>query len=359
MSQLTRGIAWRKGQAITLFLLGTVVVAGCLVAAQFSELTDTPAGSVGIILLLGVVALSVQAAASARSRRSEIALAQIRGRQGARLFAYFLTEPVTILVLATIAGVLLGRMVTELAADRWLDTSQDPAHIGGLGWASVALAAAASLGAVVAGSWRTVREPLVEQIDAGHRPRPAATLVLFGQTLVIVAAGIAAFQASQDAGSRDGWAGLVNPALLSPILLGLAAGQLAAWGIQGGRVRRHPPHRRPARDRPLPRRTPAGTPVRHRLRHPAGDRRGGGHCRHPQRHDGRRRLAGRDHPAQPRRPATVRRRRRRVGGVLRGPRGRSRRTVADGDRGRPRRLGALPPDVRGHGALGRRRRRTS
>ena len=27
MSQLTRGIAWRKGQAITLFLLGTVVVA--------------------------------------------------------------------------------------------------------------------------------------------------------------------------------------------------------------------------------------------------------------------------------------------------------------------------------------------
>jgi ABC-type lipoprotein release transport system permease subunit len=233
MSQLTRGIAWRKGQAVTLFLLGTVVVAGCLVAAQFSELTDTPAGSVGIILLLGVVALSVQAAASARSRRSEIALAQIRGRRGTRLFAYFLTEPITILVLATIAGVLLGRMVTQLAADRWLDTPQDPAHIGGLGWASVALAAAASLGAVVAGSWRTVREPLVEQIDAGHRPRPAATLVLFGQTLVIVAAGIAAFQASQDAGSRDGWAGLVNPALLSPILLGLAAGQIAAWGLQG------------------------------------------------------------------------------------------------------------------------------
>jgi ABC-type lipoprotein release transport system permease subunit len=233
MSQLTRGLAWRKGQTITLFLLGTVVVAGCLVAARFSELTDTAAGSVGIILLLGVVALSAQAAASARSRRAEIALAQIRGRQGARLMVYFLTEPVTILVLATVAGVFAGRMITELAADRWLDTSgRDAARIGSLGWASVALAVAASLGAVVAGSWRTVREPLVEQIDAGRRPRPAASLVLFGQTLVIVAAGIAAFQASQDAGSRDGWAGLVNPALLSPILLGLAAGQLAAWGIQ-------------------------------------------------------------------------------------------------------------------------------
>jgi ABC-type lipoprotein release transport system permease subunit len=233
MSQLTRGIFWRKGQAITLFLLGTVVVAGCLVAARFSELTDTAAGSVGIILVLGVVALSVQAAASARSRRSEIALAQIRGRQGFRLFSYFLTEPITILLLAAVAGVFLGRLITELAADRWLDaSSQDAARIGGLGWASVALAVAASIGAVVAGSWRTVREPLVEQIDAGHRPRPAATLVLFGQTLVIVAAGVAAFQASQKAGSKDGWAGLVNPALLSPILLGLAAGQLAAWGIQ-------------------------------------------------------------------------------------------------------------------------------
>lgn len=233
MTQLVRGIAWRKAQAITLFVLGAVVVAGCLVAAQFSSLTDTPQGSVGVLILLGVVALSVQAAGAARSRRSEIALAQIRGRHGVRLFGYFLAEPVTILLVATVAGVLLGRVVTQAAADRWLDTTGvDVARIDSLGWTTVALALGASLAAVVAGSWRTVREPLVEQLDASHRPRQAGTVVLFGQTLVIVAAAVAAFQASQHAGSRDGWAGIVNPALLSPILLGLAAGQVAAWGLR-------------------------------------------------------------------------------------------------------------------------------
>lgn len=234
MSQLWRGIAWRRAQALTLLALGTVVVAGSLVAASFSDLTDTPPGSVGVLLVLGVVALSVQAAASARSRRSEIALAQIRGRQGARLFVYFLAEPVTILLLATGLGILVGRWVTAWAADRWLDLPGGSAGaVGDLGWASVAVSATASLAAVAAGSWRTVREPLIQQLDASYRPRPAATVVLFGQTMVIVAAAIAAYQATQGAGSRDGWAGLANPALLSPILLGLAAGQVAAWGLRG------------------------------------------------------------------------------------------------------------------------------
>ncbi len=233
MSQLVRGIVWRGRQTITLFLLGTVVVAGCLVAVRFSELTDTPAGSVGVLLLLGVVALSAQAAASARSRRPEIALAQIRGRHGVRLFVYFLTEPFAVLLLSTVAGVLLGRLVTRLAADRWLETAGGGAErIGRLGWSTVAITVAASVAAVLAGSWRSVREPLVEQLDSGHRPRPSATVVLFGQTVVIVAAGIAAFQATQHPGSRGGWAGIVNPALISPILLGLAAGQLAAWGLR-------------------------------------------------------------------------------------------------------------------------------
>lgn len=233
MTQLVRGLVWRGRQTVTLFLLGTVVVAGCLVAARFSELTGIPAGSVGVLLLLGVVALSVQAAASARSRRSEIALAQIRGRHGVRLFAYVLTEPVTVLLLATVAGVLLGRLVIRLAADRWLETAAGEAErIGRLGWWTVGIAVSAGVAAVLAGSWRILREPLVEQLDPGHRPRPSATVILFGQTVVIVAAVIAAFQATQHPGMRGGWAGIVNPALLSPILLGLAAGQLAAWGLR-------------------------------------------------------------------------------------------------------------------------------
>lgn len=237
MSRLFRGIAWRKGQATSLFVLGTFVTAGCLVAARFSELTDTSVGSVGVLVVLGVVALSAQAAESARARRHEIALAQIRGRRGLRLFGFFLAEPVMIVAFATVSGVLLGRLVTGIAADRWLEVSTGAAQqVSELGWLAVGVAVLASLGAVLTGSWRTVRQPLVEQLDTGHRPRQAATMVIFGQTVVGVAAAVSAFQASQHAGTREGLASVVNPALLSPILLGLAAGQLAAWGLRGAAV---------------------------------------------------------------------------------------------------------------------------
>ncbi len=231
MSQLVRGIWWRRAHALTLLALGTVVIAGCLVSVTFSELTDTEPGSAGILLVLGVVALSVQAAAAARARRHEIALAQIRGRHGARLFTYYLAEPITILVIATGLGVLLGTWVTRVAADAWLGADTE-VKISGSGWTAVAVAAAASLAAVIAGSWRTVREPLIGQLDDSHRPKQAPAIVLFGQTVVIVAAAVAAYQASNNEGSREGVAGLANPALLSPILLGLAAGQVAVWGIQ-------------------------------------------------------------------------------------------------------------------------------
>ncbi|MGA9345152.1 MAG: FtsX-like permease family protein [Nocardioidaceae bacterium] len=235
MSTLVRGIMWRKGQTWTLFLLGTVVVAGSLVVEQFCGLTDTPVGSVGVLLLLGIVALSVQAAGTARARRPEIALAQIRGRHGFALLIYLLAEPLTVLIVAAGSGALIGRTVTSFAADRWLPPGvPDPGRIGGLGWLTVGVAVAVSGCAVAAGSWRTIREPLIQQLDTSYRPRPGTTLVLFGQTMIIVAAAISAFQATQLAGSRGGWAGLGNPALLSPVLLGLAAAEVAAVAIRAG-----------------------------------------------------------------------------------------------------------------------------
>ena len=94
-------------------------------------------------------------------------------------------------------------------------------------------AVACVVASVVAGSWRIVREPLIEQIDASHRPTPAAAVVLLGQTGVIVAAAIAVYQSTQHAGARDGWAAIADPSLLTPVLLGLAAGQAAVWLVRG------------------------------------------------------------------------------------------------------------------------------
>ena len=82
-----------------------------------------------------------------------------------------------------------------------------------------------------------VREPLIEQLDASHRPTPAAAVVLFGQTGVIVAAAIASYESTQQPARATGWAAIADPSLLTPVLLGLAAGQAAVWLVRGSELR--------------------------------------------------------------------------------------------------------------------------
>ncbi len=236
MGQLLRGIAARKAASVSLFLLVLVVVAGTVTAVTFSELTGTPLGAVGALLLLGVVAVSVQSSQVAQLRHREIALAQIRGRARARLYAYYLTEPFTVLVAATVGGVFVGREVTQTAADAWLGP-EGTVTISHVGVAAVCLAAALCLVAVAAGSYQTLQQPLVEQLDEGRRPRRSATLVLLGQTVVLVAAAIAVYQAAHGGGVREDWRGLASPALLTPVLTGLAAAQIAAWLLAFGSAR--------------------------------------------------------------------------------------------------------------------------
>ena len=228
MRLVLRGIGARRAANVTLFALSVVVVAGMLTAVTFSELTGTPVGVVGALLLLGVVAVSVQSGQVAQLRHAEIALAQIRGRAGARLYAYYLTEPFAILGGATVVGVLVGRWVTQSAAHAWLgaDVTVTTSDVAA---GSVALAAALCLVAVAAGSYQTLQRPLIERLDQARRPQGSTTLLLLGQTVVLVAAAIAICQAARGSGVQDDWRGLASPALLAPVLTGLAAGQLAAW----------------------------------------------------------------------------------------------------------------------------------
>jgi hypothetical protein len=235
VSQVVRGLLWRSASALTLVALTAAVVAGCLVSVRYSELTDTPVGSIGVLLVLGAVVTSVQAAATARERRGEIALAQIRGRHGLGLFASFLAEPIMLIALGAAVGVAVGKGVLAVAVRGWLDGSsrQPDDSISRGAWVATGGAVACVVASVVAGSWRIVREPLIEQLDDSHRPVPPATVVLLGQTGVVVAAAIAVYESTQHAGARDGWAAVADPSLLTPVLVGLAAGQAAVWLVRG------------------------------------------------------------------------------------------------------------------------------
>nr|MBA3234193.1 hypothetical protein [Propionibacteriales bacterium] len=230
MGQLLRGIGARRAQALTLVVLVVVVTAGCLAVVALSELTTTPVGAAGPLLLLGAIAVGIQAGQVGRSRRHEVALAQIRGRSGWRLGVYYLSEPVLLIAIGAGLGVLTGRVVAARAAHAWLD-GDVAVDVSRVAWLAVSVSVAALLASVIVGSWQIVHRPLVEQLDATHRPRSSATAALIGQTVVGVGAAIAAYQAARGSPAREDWRGLVSPALVAPVLIGLAAVQVAAWAV--------------------------------------------------------------------------------------------------------------------------------
>ena len=232
MSALLGGIRERRFSAAVLLASGCAVTAGCLAAVSFSSLTGRPLGAAGVLVVLGMVALAVHAASAAQERRAELALASLRGRPASGVLTYFVTEPLVLLAAGTGLGVLLGRRVLQEAARRWLPDGTS-VHVPVIAWICVAVTAGAALAAVLAGSWRVLRAPLVEQLDTAARPRPATAPVLVGQVLLVVAAVVATAEATRSAPVRTGWAGLLTPALLSPVLLGLLAGSVVTVVLRG------------------------------------------------------------------------------------------------------------------------------
>ncbi len=230
MGHLLRGIGARLPQAAMLVVLVAVITAGCQAVVVLCELTGTPVAAAGPLLVLGVVAVAIQAGGEARSRRHEIALAQIRGRSGWRLHVYYLSEPMLLVAVGAGLGVFAGRVVATRAAHDWLgdDGAVDVSRVG---WSAVGVSVIAVLASIVVGSWQTVHRPLIEQLDTSHRPRPSGTPALFGQIVVLVGATIAAYQAARGGPGRDDWRGLGSPALLAPVLIGLATVQVGAWFV--------------------------------------------------------------------------------------------------------------------------------
>ncbi len=224
-----RGLRARASQSLALFAMGVLAVAGCVLAVSYSEATHTSTGAAGALLLLGAVAIASQGAASVRSRRAEIALAQLRGRRGVGLLAAAVGEPALILVAAAALGTVSGWLLAKAAVHRWVGSGVAAVTMTASDWATAVAMLLAGALVVVAVSWRTAFEPLAGKLDATDRPRPATPAGTFLAVLVLVGAGVAVYQARSLGAQRADWV-----SYLSPAVVGLAAGQLAVWSVAIG-----------------------------------------------------------------------------------------------------------------------------
>jgi hypothetical protein len=220
---ILRGIAARRLLSLTIFALSVLVVSGTVVSVAFSRLTDVSRGSAGALVLLGFVALAAQSVESVRRREHELALARLRGRRGLRLVAFAVAEPCVVVLSGAVGGVVVGWFVTRLVVGAWLPQGTE-VSLGRDEWVGVTLVTVGSLFLVVASSWRISRAPLLEQLAGARRPRTSTTLGLFLQLVLVIGAVVSIYQAHQASRSRVDWVTLVSPAVV-----GLAAGQVVIW----------------------------------------------------------------------------------------------------------------------------------
>ena len=220
---ILRGIAARRLLALTVFVLTALVIAGTVVALGFSRVTHVPTGSVYALVLLGLIAIAAQSVESVHRREHDLALARLRGRSGVRLLFFAVAEPSAVVLAGAAAGVGAGWLLARAVIASWLPSGTTFA-LSAHEWEGVGLVTFANLAVVLACSWGAMRAPLLEQLAGTRRPRGASTVGTFLQALLVLGAVVAVYQAHQSARSRVDWVTLVSPAVI-----GLAAGQVLIW----------------------------------------------------------------------------------------------------------------------------------
>lgn len=223
---LLRGIAARRLQTAAIFAVALLAVCGAVVAVGFSRPAHVSQGSAGALVLLGLVALGSASAESVRRREPELALARLRGRHGARLLLLAVTEPIAVLAAGAALGVEAGWLVGGVAVRRWLPAGSH-FSLGVREWAAAGIVTVAGAVVIATASWRATRTPLSRQLTGVRRPRGASAALLFLQLLLVLGAVVAIYQSSQARASRVDWLSLISPAIV-----GLAAGQLLVWLVQ-------------------------------------------------------------------------------------------------------------------------------
>jgi hypothetical protein len=223
-----RAVGARAGTSLSVFALWGLTVLGSVLVAGLSPAAHLPAGSAGGLVLLGVVALAAHGAVSARARAPETALAELRGLRGSRLLWTAVSEPVTVLAIAAVAGTALAAAGGPVLARRWTGTGS-AFQMGAEEWVTGAVLLLVGLVVIVSVSWRTAYQPLHDKLDARSRPRPITSAGAFLTLLVVFGAAVSTYQARQLGSSRADWVSFLTPALI-----GLTAGQVAVWLLTVG-----------------------------------------------------------------------------------------------------------------------------
>jgi putative ABC transport system permease protein len=173
----------------------------------------------GWVVLFGLVAVSVGA------RDGELALAKLRGLRGRRLAAHALTEPVALVLVAVPLGLLAAWAAVGLLARRVLLPGTPITAPPGVWWAVGATAAGSVLACALAAR-RSVRMPVADQL---RRQRPAAGTAGPTATAVLLTLAVVGIVLVLSLG-RGAQAAL--PALLTPVVVSLAAGLVVGRAVQ-------------------------------------------------------------------------------------------------------------------------------
>jgi hypothetical protein len=182
-----------------------------------------------VSLVLVALALLVRLlSAAADQRRTEIALASIRGLGRRQMWMFGLAEPLAVMALATPLGALLGYAAALALSRLWLvDGVSAGVGLGSALAALVVLIAAVVAAVITVG--RALAEPLVSQLAGIRRPTRSSRWAFVAKAALIVAAAVLVVGSITSKGRSDPQSSDVALPLLLAAAVGLVTSAAAVW----------------------------------------------------------------------------------------------------------------------------------
>lgn len=223
MSRALRGALARRSPLLSLAAVAAVVTSGTITVLGFSEESGASPWLALPLLLIGLVSLPTVGRELAIARRSEVAVARLRGVHGPRFGRLLIGEAFVALLVGVVVGVVVGPALTWVLTDAWLGKAG--LGLGGATWLGAGAVLGGGIIGVAVGLAGASREPLGDLLQPTQRPRAASLAAIFFAILVIVGAVVAVYRSGRGGDAAD-------PDLLvlaGPALIGLAVGQMTLW----------------------------------------------------------------------------------------------------------------------------------